>query len=391
MPNSQQHLQCRRTQDTARIRTMRGAISPVKKIPPEVLVDIFTRLAPDQMVLPPTTTSHPFTRAHVCGRWRSVVWTSPAISGSIQIEHIFNFGGIWGRTSVTSGMWGAIVHAAFDHVLSVTRGLLSVDASSDGAAAIFDLVLSHSHRFQSLVLVLNLPQHSLTHLEHIDITLDNHHLSSYNTSSSPLETLPNTRRVSFTSSRRRLNTLPLHLPWAQPREITMTRINIPQTAIHTALQHCPALLKCQFTVGTDTVPLSNTLILTLPSLEILNLSSCDTLDWDAFLQPFITPSLKDLTLSTSQATFQTITIPGRSLQMLPRADEVYVMYRTTQGIRLRVLFGASIHCDFLRDWLDHSSFRNQQNPSHTAPAAPDNPNGVYIRTAWGHFLTLLIL
>jgi hypothetical protein len=313
----QQHLKDlhhEKTEDTARIRTLRSAISPLKKIPPEVLTEIFIHLFPDKMVLPPTKKSHPWTLTHVCTHWRNIVWTSPATSGVIRIEDPNCIGG-YDEQMEFIHRWSPIVHATFYHVLSVTRSLLSLHAPRNGAAAIFDLVLSHSYRFQSLALeinkasfgsFMNLPQHSLKYLEDLDIHIYGDDTPVHNTTSS-LETLPNLYKVSLTSVTFRNITLSLLLPWEQLKEVTMTHMNIHPTIVHTVLQHCQALRKCRFTMGPDQVLPFNAVI-TLPHLEILDLTSYyashHALDWDAFLQPFVTPSLKGLTIATPHTSLQ---------------------------------------------------------------------------------------
>lgn len=181
-------LQHQKAEDAAQICISHDTIYPLKNTPPEVLTEIFIYLSPGKMVLPPTKTSHPWTLTHVCTHWRNIVWTSPAISGSIQIEHFSRFRDYSKRMDG----WNSIVHATFHHVLSVTRSPLRLDASSDRtcAAAVFDLVLSHSHRFQSLTLdlsqgsfesLMSLSQHSLKCLEHLDINISGQKTPSHYT------------------------------------------------------------------------------------------------------------------------------------------------------------------------------------------------------------------
>jgi hypothetical protein len=109
---------------------------------------------------------------------------------------------------------------------------------------------------------MSLPQHSMKHLEHLDIRIYGNTTVAQSTTSC-LETLPSLRRVSFTSVNHRRVTLSLLLPWEQLIEIVVTYIDMSPTVTHTILR----------------VSLSN---VTLPYLEILDLISyylMDLMDW----------------------------------------------------------------------------------------------------------------
>lgn len=320
--NFQQHLeglQHQKIEDTARMHALRRAISSLKKFPPELLVEIFLH-TPSQfgdssdMWIPPTKmSSYPWILTHVCTHWRNVVWASPVIWGRIMIGdyHLSNRGGDRGGDI---RKWSNRVNTVLHHILIMTRSLLSVHCLSEpGTDAIVDQIISHNHRFRSLELQLgkesfhafmDLPQHSLQHLEWIDIRI----LSDLppDSTTSCLETLPNLREVSLDSATDINPTLSLLLPWEKLTDITVTCMDIPPTVIHTALQRCPALQKCQVTIGAGTIPPSNTLI-TLPNLEKLMLIFRHTLAWDAFFRPFVAPALNSFCHNAPEAPLRIIT------------------------------------------------------------------------------------
>jgi hypothetical protein len=296
-------LQHQKTKDTARICILCGAISSLKKIPPEILNEIFIHLSPMTVLLPPMKNSFPWILMHVCAHWKNIVWTSPRIWSNIQIALLNHLSKSHDSTC-----------AAFLHILSTTRFLLSFHAIIDMVTApVLDLVLSHSRRFRKLALGLSqdalesLPRHSWENLEYLEIRCYGIYTPSHNTSSS-LQTAPNLRQVSFTTLFRGIVAPPLLFSWEKLTEISITNIDIPPTTIHTSLQHCPALLKCILSIGTDTIPdsLPNTTF-TLPKVKLLDLSFHYAIDWGAFFQPFLTPSLKDLRIIAPGPPLQTFT------------------------------------------------------------------------------------
>lgn len=310
-------LQHRKTKDTARIHTLRGTISSLKKIPPEILTEIFIYLSPEMIELPPEKNSCPWILAHVCAPWRDIVWTSHTIWSDIGIDRFMRHGDHW--KLLAARRWNKSARASFLHILSTTHALLSCSVSSDGtdgAPPVLDVILSHNHRFDNLTLELNQDdvrslmnpsQHPWKNLKRLEIVFYGADTPSHNILSS-FETAPNLREVFFSSGSQRYSAPPLLLPWEQLTVISVMHVDVPPTVIYTALRQCPAILDCSFTIGThpNSIPLSDTL-LALPSLEILFLESCSTMDWDGFLQPFVTPALKGLTIRAPQAPLQALT------------------------------------------------------------------------------------
>lgn len=66
------NLKQRKETDAARIATLCAATSSAKKIPPEILADIFVHLSPVELLLPPMY-RYPWVLGYVCAYWREVL------------------------------------------------------------------------------------------------------------------------------------------------------------------------------------------------------------------------------------------------------------------------------------------------------------------------------
>jgi hypothetical protein len=301
------NLKRQREKEAARIATLRAAISRVKKIPPELLAEIFMHISPFKTPLPPTD-RYPWILGHVCTHWRHALWTTPSIWNKIRISKPPQ--AQWeGRVDD----WRNILRETFKYILSQTSTLISLFTWNEEAVTILDILISHNQRFRNLEIhhpdqgiifaLMSLPRSSLQNLEKLDMTWKATTKDSTELPSS-FETAPNLRRVFFTSPDKFYNAQFLLLPWEQLTEVFVTCMGVPPTIIHTTLQRCQALVKCQFLIGTDTMAITDT-SLTLPTLEMLELIAKHSFDWSGFIQPFITPCLKILDISALHIPLQT--------------------------------------------------------------------------------------
>lgn len=141
---------------------------------------------------------------------------------------------------------------------------------------ILDILISHNQRFENLEIhhpdqhiiftPMSLPKTSLSNLEKLDMSWKVATQQDSTQLSSSFETAPSLRRVFFASSDQPYNHQFLPLPWEQLTEVFITCVGVPPTIIHTTLQRCQALVKCQFFIGTDSMTITDT-SLTLPILE----------------------------------------------------------------------------------------------------------------------------
>ncbi|KAF9457611.1 hypothetical protein BDZ94DRAFT_1115650, partial [Collybia nuda] len=73
----------RREHEAARIRTIQGSISALKRIPPEVLAEIFIYFIPEDypyITIPNINLyCYPWFLGRVCSRWRQIMWETPRL------------------------------------------------------------------------------------------------------------------------------------------------------------------------------------------------------------------------------------------------------------------------------------------------------------------------
>jgi hypothetical protein len=298
----------------------RKGASSVEKIPPEVLAEIFMFLCPMEVLLPPSKRllgldryRYPWALGHVCTSWRDVLWASPKIWENIRIDH----GGIG---FFECNNCEERIYKPFLYIISTTQTLLSVRLKVEWGRCVSGLhtIVEHNHRFKSLTLhfagqsdffsLMDLPKHSFPNLEQLDVSWNYTDRQHPDQTSSCFQTAPSLRRVYFGDIGSDHNPRLLLLPWEQLTDIFITCMDIPPAIIHTILKHCQALVYCHFTYGTGAIPATN-IILALPNLESLELISWrhQVFDWEGFLQPFFTPSLKHLKILTSQLSPQPLT------------------------------------------------------------------------------------
>jgi hypothetical protein len=163
--------------DAVRIKHLRIATSSLKKIPSEIITEIFLHLKPHKIYLPPGNSQYPWILGHVCARWRHILWDSPSVWGSIDIQKYEEEG----RPPRIGNMisWDRRICEPLGYLLSQTSMTLSLAASHREVPVILDLIMAHNHRFTSLKLVattervrnslLDLPAHSFERLEFLDL------------------------------------------------------------------------------------------------------------------------------------------------------------------------------------------------------------------------------
>jgi hypothetical protein len=79
----QLRLQRRQVQDT--IGTHRAILSPLRRVPPEILSDIFVQCLPRTQYIGPMRHQAPLLLGQICRRWRQVAFSTPQLWSSISI------------------------------------------------------------------------------------------------------------------------------------------------------------------------------------------------------------------------------------------------------------------------------------------------------------------
>jgi hypothetical protein len=283
--------------------------SSLTKIPPEVLTDIFMNLSPTEVLLPLSKQNdrYPWILGHVCAHWRNVLWTTSAIWKNIQIVHIY---------PAVSDNHHHNICEAFRHILSKTHTHISIYCSGLIIPSL-DIIIAHNHRFKKLKIhtlnqrtllrLTNLPNQSFANLEEFEGSwrFGTSAKKHSDRMSSFFETAPKLHSVSLTSTDKLYTPQLLFLPWERLTEAFMAGMAVPPSTIHATLQRCVALVKCEFLIGTGAFPATD-ITIALPALEKLELIAHQEhhrifeFDWEGFIRPFFTPSLKYLRISALQ-------------------------------------------------------------------------------------------
>ncbi|KAF9462211.1 hypothetical protein BDZ94DRAFT_1261783 [Collybia nuda] len=275
----------------------------MKKVPPEVLAEIFTRYSGKSVVFPPTYEPSTWTLGHVCSRWRRVLWNFPVIWSNLQLRApIYNF---WREQETFSK---ESTRQSLDYILSRTNILLSLSSVHEEVAFISDIIILQNHRFRILEfyniatttcsLFLDAPSAAFPNLEKFTMVIQGPPLTN---ASSGLQMAPNLQNFFchyFTDGPTpQLQFLP---SWNKLTDITLRNVIITTRTAHTALNQFPNLVTCRAVLVTDTV-VTNTIPIILPRLQSLHLETKSLdLDWGTFLYPFAFPSLTSLRIDSSQ-------------------------------------------------------------------------------------------
>lgn len=307
-------LKAKREMDSVRISTLRGVISHTKKLPPEILTEVFMHLSDgSQVMLPPKKGEYQWIIGHVCSHWRRVSWSSPSVWNDIYVRDL----GYENQPHMISVQHNTI-QEALKHIFSNTTSLLSLTVLGNTISLIYDIIFSHRHRFKNLCLqyanwksifsIMELPSKSFNKLETLRISLQDSALPplpSLNTSS--FQIAPNLHSVTYSYHHRKAVPytpnrvfIPqcLLLPWEQLTDLAISFMPIPPSELHTIFHRCLVLVSCKVLCSNDAVVPTKRLI-TLPFLRKLDVSTGfyhETVDWAGFTEPLITPSLTELVI-----------------------------------------------------------------------------------------------
>ncbi|KAF9459620.1 hypothetical protein BDZ94DRAFT_1324674 [Collybia nuda] len=317
-----------RSKDGAGLGSSQGA----NELPPEIVEKIFHFFNDSGVVVLLPFKSENFSLwrlGHVCGRWRTILWDSPLIWGQLTVK----LSRVGSETSYGAHeMFGynlAATNDMFVYVLSKTKTIISLSAGGSECRSIFQTIISHSKRFKRLHLyglqenmifsMLKQPPGAWESLEALDIGWQENGNIRFDNTTSSLQSAANLRTVSFSSSPATYIPQLFFLPWAQLVELHIARMDLPVSIIYATLERCPGLVSALLSIQCDPlIPTQGKI--TLPNLIKLNLTTTNkrTIDWDTFLQPFLTPSLTSLSFCSQKiaiATMRTFIIKsGSSLQ-----------------------------------------------------------------------------
>lgn len=292
-----------REQDMAYIRLMRGTISTLNRVPPEVLSRIFVHYIGGKLFIPPIPAINPWKLGHVSSYWRKVLWSTPEVWKIIEI--------LPQRNDDTNNIEELLsIRTAIEDIFSRSGTTHSVIVNHQ-IAPISNLISPLSNRITSLSLnhlslnvldcFVELPRGSWGCLETLDISLcnDRNGLLPHSLQSS-FQSAPNLRVVSITLTGGTSDfALPLSpiFPWPQLTHLTITQITVPWRSVHHILAQCVAIVDCNFTVrGERDMSILTLSTIALTNLESFEISQDGTLNWAVFLSPFVFPALKHMSI-----------------------------------------------------------------------------------------------
>lgn len=299
----------RHNQKAERLAFLRGAISPLKQIPSEILGEIFVFYGEGKpVVLPPNYYSsqprYPWTLGQVSSYWRKVLWNTPDVWRNLEV------GSIYSEDDMT-------IDAALDIFSRVDEGLsLSTRGEVDYNNPVCPLILGFVERIRHLAIepthdfrfaFLGLPSGSLDALESIEMKFNAHWNVFPTPGTTALHTARRLTKVAFEFKGHLTKTCPpelLLLPWGQLTEISFTNLSLPYDTAHSVLSQCRNLISCTLEVENihqylSAEPFSKDVVLPVLRSFTIIVRGHIRFDWATFLRPLVIPSLKDLDISVA--------------------------------------------------------------------------------------------
>jgi hypothetical protein len=285
-------------------RICRVALAPHKRLPLEMLLEIFEQYGSKEVTLPPPRASTAiddfsihWNLARVCSWWRRAIFCRPG--------YWVNF-----RASGFDDQYRGLYQQAFDRNISSPLPItLSCPFYPLSTNDLTHTIYPNAPRIKSLVLTLR-DQECLDFLTHPpglfhaleDIVLRFEYVPSFPAvKSTVLEGACSLRSVAFQlfpgqycHSFPHLAFNNLCVPWTQLTKVLMD-INISVSAAHLMLSQCESMVHCALRVvnNDSPPPLQCNSIVVVPNLQGLDVY-CAGETYSEFLQPLVMPSLKEL-------------------------------------------------------------------------------------------------
>ncbi|RDB16863.1 hypothetical protein Hypma_002500 [Hypsizygus marmoreus] len=308
-------IQEQRTSYLAKIQEYQTTIAPHRKLPVEMLGEVFSACCPEPLHVPFQRDRTPWTLTRVCRQWRQVAFSTTGLWSHVMLDTLYFFSkGIhttktlfsWNDTSLVS-LHATVYPTAKEGEIQEFDQFLVWCAARMESLSISGL-LSNTKAFMSL------PADLVPNLRQVKLIGTGRAESTSPTTLSVLRDAP--RLDNVTVSHMSLRVSLLDIPFAQ-----LTRLSIAETDLSSAqawdvLCRCTGLVECilQFTVDDDTQP--DSLIRTkrhrLPELKTLRLSVKGTMVGPFWLPFLALPSLVDFQISASSwtATWQSLWTPA---------------------------------------------------------------------------------
>jgi hypothetical protein len=286
----------------------RASLSPVRRLPPEVLGEVFLHCLPDKDFVTPAPLEPPLLLANVCTMWRLIALSTAGLWSSIAV----NVTGVDVRPH--KGLIELWVKRSGSHPLSFqilgelkSANGLSVPGGQTAAPSLLDVFIPHHTRWWKIHLEynglgietgLNRIPDSITFPSLEDIYLersiffDSRDLTRI---ASMIEAAPRLRRLSWISSSeyRRLT-----IPWAQLTLLNLTGSILFGDHCLGIIQNCPMLKSGSFVIigplaNSELYPFKNARFVH-HNLELLEIRTQG--DFKEFLERLTLPRLRNLSI-----------------------------------------------------------------------------------------------
>lgn len=253
----------------AQVDKYRIAIAPHKKLPTEILAEIFILCTPVTGVLfPPDPKSAPWSTGRVCSSWRRIVATESQIWRHVQLMYQYS-----PRLRRKLNI--------FTHTTMLSRQLVSLEAgmSLKSDTTFAELIAWHSATLEELTVslrsspstpILSVPVQfkslkRLTLRLPPGVQLQPTQITAFSNAPSLLEVEIETagkQHILFRS-------FPIHLPWAQLRNLVLKCMEMTPSQLCSILRYCSALVDGVFRLADEHHSSSTTSNIVVPALQTL--------------------------------------------------------------------------------------------------------------------------
>ncbi|KAJ7457441.1 hypothetical protein FB451DRAFT_1274899 [Mycena latifolia] len=343
-------LKTMRASLNAEIEAHRALISPMRRVPQDILLEIFFACLPTTHNALIDPLEAPMLFGRICASWRSVAYSTPNLWSSLHIPALPSSNWLSTVPADLEDELAKVVETWLDRSatcplsVSLCRGRDDIDAPGS-----LNQLIRVSGRIRRLRIwgfikdvrpLVFMPAADFPSLESIDIQCppDSDQLLTFWDTVSVFHA-PNLHRITLDISTEPL-TLPI--PWSQITDLNLTCFPIwsdtpggdpgglNQNGAQTLLRRCPNLVRCFLRV-TQAIPFVAGPTITLPHLEALVLlNRVDTVE---FMQTLIVPKLVHLGVGEE------------------RSPALAMVESPTQGLTLDLLYGWQLSEDGLLNLL----------------------------------------
>jgi hypothetical protein len=297
-----------RAEQVERYWLLRTAVSSLKKVPPEILSEIFSYCSAGAVTLPPRGDEYFWKLAHTCSHWRQVLWNTPGVLGSIEVPQHYR------RQNLSHNPDDAqvqIVRDSLTYILSVSRGLINIHVGNHLQSPVIDLLLPQAHRikelkvfgldYESFCSLLSWPAPSFSRLEELDLQVNISQPKVQKHSVTAFGRSRNLRKLHLNLGIEIIHADSLLLPWRQLTDLAITHVSSPPNTIHHILGQSISLVCATFHVSGDFDATTTHTVapIRLRDLKEIAFFQREPVDWEHLLQPLVLPALKKLSVEDS--------------------------------------------------------------------------------------------